>query len=427
MTRPTAPNRPKTRRAKPIRVGVVGVGRGHSFAAGATDLVGMKLVALCDIWEERLQEVGKKYGVATYTDYSKFLEHDLDAVVLANYFHEHAPFAIKALAAGKHVLSETSSNATLAEGVALCRAVEKSGKTYMLAENYPYTAFNMEMRRLYRAGEIGAVTYAEGEYNHPMSPDEILALAPGRQHWRNLMPPTYYCTHALAPLMFITEQMPVMVNGLSIARPEVHADTVRTGDPGFVMLCRTDNGAVFRIFGLLLPGHSCWWRLHGTRGGMENVRGPGYFGPGKLRIWHEEWHCPQGTPSERVYLPDWPEHGALARQAGHGGGDFWTNFEFANAIRTGRPPFLDVYRGVAMSSVGILAWKSALQNGAPLAVPDFRKESSRQAVANDDWSPFPAFARPGQPLPSILGRLQPTRKGVARARKVWAKQGYRGN
>jgi len=89
--------------------------------------------------------------------------------------------------------------------VALCRAVEKSGKTYMLAENYPYTRFNMEMRRLYRTGEIGRVTYAEGEYNHPMSPDELLRISPGLNHWRNWLPSTYYCTHALAPLMYITD------------------------------------------------------------------------------------------------------------------------------------------------------------------------------------------------------------------------------
>src|SRR5437763_769912 len=119
----------------PIRVGVIGVGRGQSFAAAATEAVGMKLVALCDTWEERLNEVGKRYGVATYTDYDKFLEHDMDAVVLANFFHQHAPFAIKALQAGKHVMSETAANATLAEGVALCRAVEKSDRIYMLAEN----------------------------------------------------------------------------------------------------------------------------------------------------------------------------------------------------------------------------------------------------------------------------------------------------
>ena len=54
---------------KKIRVGVVGVGRGQSFAQGATDVVGMELVALCDLWKERLEEVGRRYGVTTYTDY----------------------------------------------------------------------------------------------------------------------------------------------------------------------------------------------------------------------------------------------------------------------------------------------------------------------------------------------------------------------
>ena len=112
---------------KPIRVGVVGIGRGMSFASSAAR-VGMQLVALCDTWEEKLAEAGQTLKVSTYPDYARFLEHEMDAVVLANYFHQHAPFAIRALESGRHVLSETACNATLAEGVALCRAVEKSGK-----------------------------------------------------------------------------------------------------------------------------------------------------------------------------------------------------------------------------------------------------------------------------------------------------------
>ncbi len=407
-----------------INVGVIGVGRGQSFASGATDLVGMKLVALCDTWETKLQDAGKRYGVSTYTDYDKFLEHDMDAVILANYFHEHAPFAIKALAAGKHVMSETACNATLAEGVALCRAVEKSKKTYMLAENYPYTRFNMEMRRIYRSGEIGRVTYAEGEYNHPIAPDGLNNLSPGVNHWRNWLPSTYYCTHALAPLMYITDTMPTSVNGLSIAVPEMTESLPRVNDPGSVILCRMDNGAVFRIFGLWLPGHSNWYRVHGVHGAMEIMRGPGYYGSGQLRVWHEEWDRPADQPTDRTYTPDWPEHAELANRAGHGGGDFWTNFEFANAIRSGKPPFLDVYRGVAMSSIGILAWKSALEDGAPFKVPDFRKEASRKTVENDHWSPFPNHAGPDQPPPSILGRRKIDPKVLSAARKHWKKMGH---
>ncbi|MCC7264438.1 MAG: Gfo/Idh/MocA family oxidoreductase [Candidatus Latescibacteria bacterium] len=410
--------------ADKIRVGVVGVGRGQSFAQGASAGVGMELVALCDLWEEKLREVGQRYRVATYTDFGRFLEHDMDAVVLANYFHQHAPFAIRALQAGKHVMSETASNTTLAEGVALCRAVEQSGKTYMLAENYPYTAFNQEFRRLYQAGEIGQVLYAEGEYNHPMAAADRLRISPGMDHWRAWLPSTYYCTHALAPLVYITDTWPRQVNALSIACPAIDAQTVRVADPGSTILCRMDNGAVFRIFGLLLPGHSNWYRLHGERGAMELLRGPGYFGTGQIRVWHEQWDLQPGQEAERVYAPDWPEHGDLARQAGHGGGDFWTCFHFANAIRTGQPPFLDVYRGVAMSSVGILAWKSALEEGRPVAVPDFRSETSRQPYEDDHWSPWPEHAGPGQPPPSILGFVQPSPQGQALARQVWAELGY---
>ena len=173
-----------------IRVGVVGVRRGESFIQGASGAVGMRLTAVCDIWEERLETVGRAHGVATFTDYGAFLDSGLDAVILANYFHEHAPFAVKAVEAGKHVLSETAANGTLADGVSLCRAVERSGCVYMLAENYCYTLFSQEMRRLYQTGEIGRVTYAEGEYNHPMAPEARLRLAPGEDHWRNRIPST---------------------------------------------------------------------------------------------------------------------------------------------------------------------------------------------------------------------------------------------
>ena len=88
-----------------LRVGVGGIRRGQTLMRQAS-AAGMELVAICDTWEERLKEVGARYNVATYTDYDAFLEHDMDAVVTANYFHEHAPLAIKALRAGKHVLSE---------------------------------------------------------------------------------------------------------------------------------------------------------------------------------------------------------------------------------------------------------------------------------------------------------------------------------
>src|SRR5947207_15860778 len=99
-----------------------------------------------------------------------------------------------------------------------------------------------------------------------MELDTLNELSPGLDHWRNWTPSTYYCTHALAPLMCITDTMPVSVNGLGIAAPEIMAKMPRYNDPGSVILCRMNNGSVFRIFGLWVPGHSNWYRIHGTRG-----------------------------------------------------------------------------------------------------------------------------------------------------------------
>ncbi|MFV0400234.1 MAG: Gfo/Idh/MocA family protein [Oscillospiraceae bacterium] len=374
---------------KEIRVGVVGVSRGMSFAVNAA-LSGMKLVALCDTWKEKLAEIDVGADVAKYTDYDEFLRHDMDAVVLANYFDEHAPFAIKALHTGKHVLSETTCNVSVAEGVALCEAVEETKLVYMLAENYCYTRFNQELRRIYRSGELGEVRYAEGEYNHPMAPEERLRISPGFGHWRNHLPPSCYNTHALAPLMYITECMPISVNGLNISAPEVGEGTACISDPGFVTLCRMDNGAVFRLFGLVMPGHSNWYRVHGTKGAAEITRGPGYFGPEQVRVWHEEWNRPDSPdiPLERTYLPDWPSNAEEAEKAGHGGGDFWVEHYFAEAIRTKAQPFLDVYRGVAMSTVGLLSRRSAMQDGGPVAVPDFRDKVARKACLKDTERAF---------------------------------------
>lgn len=398
------------KKEKPIRLGVIGVGRGQSFMNSASEALGLKLVAICDTWEEKLKEVGQKHNVATYTDFDKMLEHDIDAVVLANYFHQHAPFAIKALKAGKHVMSETASCDTLAEGVELCRTVEQTGLVYMLAENYPYTIFNQELRRIYRSGELGYAIYGEGEYNHPISPDSPYwrRLAPTLNHWRNWLPATYYCTHALAPLMYMTDSMPVSVNALAIPWRDDDKDSrwLRRSDAASVTLCKMDDDSVFKLFGISCPGHSCWYRLHGSQGAAEVERGPGYFGTQRVRVWHEEWQVPPGGVIDRTYSPNWPDHAELANKSGHGGGDFWTNFHFARAIRGIEPAYLDVYRGVAMSVVGAQSWRSALNNGTPFPIPDFKREESRKAYENDHWSPFPD--KPGEKAPpSVKGLNEP--------------------
>ena len=100
---------------KKIKVGIFGVGRGMDLAKNFM-LLGADIAAICDFNKERLDAAAKKVGTDTaiYSDFDSFIEHDMDAVVLANYFHEHAPFAIKCFEKGIHVFSECISNGTMA-------------------------------------------------------------------------------------------------------------------------------------------------------------------------------------------------------------------------------------------------------------------------------------------------------------------------
>jgi predicted dehydrogenase len=408
-----------------IRLGVVGVARGRTFM-GMAEHTGMELVALCDTWEEKLVAEGEKLGVATYTDYDAFLDHGIDAVVLANYYHQHAPFAIKALKKGIHVMSECQAVHTLGEASALARAVQDSGCTYMFAENYPYMVYNQEMKRLFDEGFVGKFLYGEGEYVHPDPADVKIARSQGLNHWRNWIPATYYCTHSLAPVMYITDTRPVSVSAFVM---EYDSDdptaTMHTSvsDTAAIIMCRMDNGAVVKSLHGALRGHGNYVRIHGNKGLMENDR---IGDRSRLKIYQEPFDTPDGEKIEKVYQPEFPAFAAKAKEAGHGGGDFFTSYHFAEAIRTGTQPYLDVYKGIDMSICGIQGWRSALEGGIPVDIPDFRDEAIQKEFENDNWSPDPDRAGPGQPAASILGELTPSDEAKAFARKIWDDQGFKG-
>jgi predicted dehydrogenase len=382
---------------KTIKVGILGVGgRGKTFHKNVV-ANGGQIVAACDISDEYLKRARENWGenVATYTDFDLMIEcEELDVVVLSNYFHEHAPYAIKALEKNIHVLSECTSNVTMAEGVALVRAAEKSRAFYMIAENYPYMRHNREIKELYDRGDLGRVIYGECEYNHPISPHnlkEMKNLCPSSKHWRYNIPRTYYITHSLAPLMHITGSIPKRVIALPVAfeEPITYDGGISRGALERVAIIMTQNndGSVFRLTGTAsFGGHECSTRVCGDKGQMESLRD----GSHKVAVHYNEWDKPEGLESNEIsYVPEWPEKDRdLIIAAGHGGGDFIVIRELFGAIRENRKPEFDEYFATTMASVAILGHRSLLENGAAYDIPDFHKEEDRVKYENDTLSPF---------------------------------------
>ncbi len=157
--------------AKKVRVGVFGADRGMTMMTVLRNYPDAELVAVCDKYEPLLDSVKKLaeengLNVALYTDFEDFFRHEMDAVILANYANEHAPFAVRLLRSGRHVMSEVLPCENMAQAVELIEAVEETGKVYTYAENYCYMWHTFEMWRRYRQGDIGEIRYGEGEYVH---------------------------------------------------------------------------------------------------------------------------------------------------------------------------------------------------------------------------------------------------------------------
>lgn len=75
---------------------------------------------------------------------------------------------------------------------------------------------------------------------------------------------------------------------------------------------------------------------------------------------------------------------------GHGGGGFFACSTSSSALSAPKPPYLDVYTGVQMTSLGILVTRAAT-GGLLLAleVPGFRKRKDLQALRDSTWSTRP--------------------------------------
>jgi predicted dehydrogenase len=369
-----------------VRVGVLGLRRGAALARLAQQ-AGIQVVAVCERDDQR-REAATALGATAYRDVEPFLGHaPMDAVILVNDFDQHAPVAIDALNRGLSVLSETAACRTVAEGVALVEAAERSAGIYMFAENYPYIPFAREMRRRYAAGEIGEVRYAEAEYLD--EPADLISMVNDRAHWRARTPATYYCTHSLAPVAAITGTRSVQVSAFVVptaAGPEALERARRGRGWAAVLVVRLDNGAVFKsLHGFLEASQPSWVRIHGDRGLMENLR------HGDTRTIRVAWDAKEGEDwrrAEGVYLPWPPEFPTTdADPLGDGVAEILMLRDFAGTVRHQVEPDQDVYFGVELSITGIQAMRSSLAGSVPVEVPDLRRADVRRAYAADDWFP----------------------------------------
>ena len=380
-----------------IRIGLAGLGSRGLYWLDLLKMVpGFKVVALCDgmpaLHEAGLKRLGDQAaGVKTYSDYRAFLEHPgMDAVALTVRCNEQGAMAAMALEAGKHVSAEVPAAHTIEDCWRIVLAAERSGKTYLLGEQLRYAGFIDEWRDLVASGELGKVTYAEGQYFHyyvsrnfrdpatgrALGPEELAAFPNAVPSSLNSMPPIHYIVHDLSPLLKVIDDRVIEVVGMGTDSPSSTHPQVAAPDMQ-VALMKTAKGAVLRLAASFVQPHPeseyHWQQVIGTRGSVEWKRA----GHDKPKIWLAKTKDHSKSDAEWGWDPrDSTEE---SRKSGHGGLDYHVHANFRDAVLGKRPLQFDVYKAMEVAAPSILAADSIAQGSRPMRVPDFRPGPSRAA------------------------------------------------
>ena len=374
-------------RAEPkVRFGVLGAGRGMSIMDYCGKSDNAELVAVCDRDDACLASARERFGdaVAYYTDFDAFLRHDMDLVVLANYANAHAPFAVRALDAGKNVLSELLPVQTMAEAVALVEAVERSGKLYIYGENCCYMPAPKKMRKLFSSGAMGEFRYGEGEYLHNCEPDWHHHSHCDPNHWRNTMSAFFYCTHSLGPLVHIAGKRPVSVTGFEAPYDKKMRRMGAKGAPFGMEIVTLENGALLKsLHGVGPVKYSLWFSCQGEMGVLESVRSI-EKGAGVAKLLMD---CDTVEGSDNGLFRDDDLTDGLSESADgfdHGGGDYYLLYNTCEAVRGNRQAdVIGVYEALDMFLPGMFAYFSVLAGGVPMTIPDLRDADQRDAWRHD--------------------------------------------
>lgn len=161
---------------QPVRVALIGCGlvaqRSHLPAYAACP--GAELVAVASGHLESARAAAAEFGVPRVLGRWEDVIADpaIDAVDICTPNTLHAPIAIAAARAGKHVLVEKPMATTLAGADAMLAAAEETGVTLMVAHNLRFAPVYETVKRILSEGVIGRVFSAGGIFMHA-GPDEF--------------------------------------------------------------------------------------------------------------------------------------------------------------------------------------------------------------------------------------------------------------
>lgn len=169
---------------EPIRVALVGCGRiSRNHFEAIHRIQDLRLVAVCDIIEERARQAGEEQGVPWFTHYETMLsEAPCDAVIIATPSGLHPAHGILAAKSGRHVISEKPMAISLAAADALVQACDDNDvKLFVVKQNRLNPPIQL-LKRAIDKGRFGRLYMANCTVRWTR-PQEYYDQAPWRGTW----------------------------------------------------------------------------------------------------------------------------------------------------------------------------------------------------------------------------------------------------
>ncbi len=148
-----------TSESGPVRVGIAGQGRsGWGIHAKTIQTLPeqFRVVAVADPIETRQEEAQATLGCRAYGDFDALLTDDeVEVVVVSVPNRLHAEYSRRALAAGKHVVTEKPFALTVADADATIEAAKQAGRVLAPFQNRRYEPHFRKVREVVESGALG--------------------------------------------------------------------------------------------------------------------------------------------------------------------------------------------------------------------------------------------------------------------------------
>jgi predicted dehydrogenase len=378
-----------------IKLGILGLGAfGSLFVPLFKAHPLVDSITLCDQSRAKLDAVAAKNGIArTLAGFDDLLASDVDAVAVFTQHWMHAPQCVRVLEAGKDACSAVPAAATLDETAALIRAVERTGRIYMMCETSAYRGEAIYCRERWRRGDFGHLAYAQAEYLHDWD-HRLYEVAqrrggPGWQAMAREWFPMAYPTHSVGMVLSVTGAHAKTVSAVGFRDTRESDREIFSGPNPFSnesALFAMSDGSAMRINEMRRVGHRGAVRmsLYGTEASFERTSDAHLWntkqGVERLDASFASDH--EDERRRRARLPR-----SLADDGHHGGSHAYLVDDFVKAVAWRLQPPVNVWQAARYLVPGLIAHRSALRGGELLEVPDF---GAGPAVD------FDAFQRPAE-------------------------------